>query len=246
MLTRQSTFAGMVFAAAALLAPGLARGAGQSLDLQFTGVGDSIIDPYVVLFSSTPGVETFEGFGLLQTDSDWFIDAALILSPTGSSQTTPAALQTNTPINGFVIVGVHPATGTQGITLGVSPAVAAVIEGESYAELTAPLSTSFPSEATVVASLQSPSPTVITAVLGAFGTPIAATDATALINPNDGSGDLVDFSNGTLNGSVSSTLVTIGTPGVPLPSAAWMALIMLGLLATISVLRAKLRPATTA
>jgi len=246
MLTRQSTLAGLIFAAAALLAPGLARGAGQSLDLEFTGITNSIIDPYVVLFSSTPGVETFEGYGLLQTIPTGSSTQALILSPSASSQTTPPTLQTNTPINGFVLLGVYPPTGTQGISIGVSLDAAGAIEGETYAELTAPLSGTIPSEATVVASLESPSPTVITAVLGAFGTPIAATDSVALISPNDGTGDLVEFSDGTLNGSVSSTLVTIGTPAVPLPSAARMALIMLGILATISVLRSKLGATTRA
>jgi hypothetical protein len=242
MLTRSSIFAAMLFAVAFVFAPGLARGATQSLDLQFTGVTDSIVDPYVVLFSSTPGVETFEGYGLLQTIPTGSSSQALILSPAASSQTTPATIQTNTPIDGFVLIGVYPPTGTQGISLGVSPTGAAAIEGESYTELTAPLSPTFPSEATVVASLESPSPAVITGVLGAFGTPIAAMDAIALINPNDGSGDLVDFSDGTLNGSVSSTLATTGSPAVPLPSAAWMALIMVGALATVSMFRAKLRP----
>lgn len=241
MLTRPSLFTAMLVAVTGVFAPGLARGAETSLSLQFADITTSIVDPFVLLYSSAPGTETFEGFGELQTIPTGASTQSLVLLPSTSSQTNPAGIQGSTPIDGFVIVGVYPPTGTQGVAVGVSPTFAGAIEGETYTQLTAPLSPLIPSEADTVAALENPTPTVISAVLAEVGAPIAANAAVALIAPNDGSGDLVDFSDGTLNGSFSSTLVTAVTPAVPLPSAAWMALMTLCALAAISSLRKKIR-----
>ena len=79
---------------------------------------------------------------------------------------------------------------------------------------------------------------MISTALGAFGTPLPSADAAGLINPNGGSADIIDFSDGTLNGGFTSSLITTGTtPVVPLPSAAWMALVTLGGLAALGAIR---------
>jgi hypothetical protein len=242
MLAKNTIVAGLVVSVASLIAPNFARGAGQSLSLQFSGVTESIVDPYVLLFSSPTDTETFEGFAALTTIPTGSSSQSLILSPTGSSQTNPTSLNTNTPIDGYVIVGVYPPSpGDQGITVGVSTIFAPTIQADTYAQLTAAISPLIPSESDVVAALENPSPTVISAVLSEVGTPIAANAAVALIFPN-GTGDLLDFTDGTPNGTVTSTLVTAGTgpTTVPLPSPAWAALTALLGLAALSILRKKI------
>jgi hypothetical protein len=242
MLAKHTIIAGLAISFASLLGPNFARAAGTSLTLQFSGVSHSIVDPYVMLFSSPTGTETFEGFATLQTIPTGSSSQTLVLSPTASSQSNPTDIQTNTPINGFVMMGVYPPSlGDQGVTVGVNTTFAPSIEGDTFAQLAAAISPLIPSESDVVAALESPTPADISAILGEVGTPIAADDAVAIINPN-GNGDLLDFTDAALNGSVTSTLVTTSGPStVPLPSAAWMALITLAALATISALRTRSR-----
>jgi hypothetical protein len=228
-----------------VMSPRHAAAASESLDLSFSGITSGISSDYALLFSSEPGTETFEGYAPLASIPTGSSTQSVTLTPESSSGTVPTSIETNTPIDGIVLVGVYDATEVPGVTVGVSTTFAASIEGESFSTVTAPISSLIPSESIVVGALESPSSTDLSAVLGYIGTPIASDSAVAII-PIGGSGDLVDFSDGTLNGTLSDSLSTTGTtpppppPGVPLPAAADSALAMLGVLAGASLLRRKI------
>lgn len=227
-----------------VMAPRHASAASESLNLSFSDISSGIVSDYALLFSSEPGTETFEGYAPLASIPTGDSTQSVTLTPESSAGTNPTSIETDTPIDGLVLVGVYGPIESQGVTVGVSPTFATSIEGESFSTVTAPISSLIPSESIVVGALESPSPTDLGAVLGYIGTPIATNAAVAII-PIGGSGDLVDFSNGTLNGSMSDTLTTTGNtppppPGVPLPAAADSALAMMGVLAGASLLRRKL------
>jgi hypothetical protein len=199
----------MLLASLGLVAFGLAvrADASSTLQMAFSGVSNSVVDDYVLLFSSvTPGVQTFEGYAPLAAIPAGGSTQSITISPAGVSQTVPTDIETNTPIDGVVLAGVYPSTGPTGVSFGVDGTYASGIEGESYATLVAGISPLIPDEADVVAALESPSPTVISDVLSEIGTPIAANDAAAIVALGD-NGELVDFSNGTANGGFSATAV---------------------------------------
>jgi len=216
----------------------------NTIDLTFTNVASPISSAFISLFSTNGSLASFDGYAPLQAIPAGGSTQTVVLNPAAESTTVPAGLGGVSP-DLFAIAGVYTSgTGdaaVQGLTVGVNTTEAAALNGLSYTQ-------AFPagthSEAQVVAFLKNPDLSLLPISLQAYVNKFAGQLTPALISTDDGTGDLVNFSNATISGTVNATLgtATVGPPvsSVPLPSAAWSGLALLSGLAGIAALRRKL------
>jgi hypothetical protein len=230
----------------AIFAARAAHAASTSVTLDFENVLQPMSGDYVSLVSGTGTNQVFEGFAKLANVSAGTSTQSVIISPASQSQTDPADINDTTPITGIAFFGVYttPQDAT-GLTIGVNATEAGVLEGETYAQLTA--GTSAPAESVVVAGLESPPAGDVDIVLGYVGTALGGYSNATI--PVGGIGTMVDFSDGTFNGDAMVSEGPTpggssggGTPIVPLPSAETSSLMMLGLLGSVAVTRRRIGP----
>lgn len=208
------------------------------VNLTFDSVPFTISSAYVVLYSINGTTPTFDGYAALSDIPVGHSTQQVVYSPSADSQTVPADLGGNSP-GFFGIAGVYTNGATQGLTVGIDTTEAAAVSGESFATA---FGTIIP-ESTIVGFLQNPpAPTLLNAALQQYVNGFSGQIGPDLISTDNGTGDLVNFSNATVSGTANATIgnVIIGGPGpstVPLPSAAWSGLMMLAGLAGISALR---------
>ncbi|MGA3065768.1 MAG: hypothetical protein ABSF29_02855 [Tepidisphaeraceae bacterium] len=209
------------------------------MTLDFDGVTNPISGDYAALFSS--GLSTFQGYLTLAPIPAGDSSQKFIISPAADSQSNPADANDTAAITSFALVGVYTNSDSgQGLSLGVNDTDASAAEGLTYSEVFAgaPLT-----EAQLDADLLNPPAGAANLILeNDLNTSISFGAGPGILL--GGTGDIVDFSSGTLNGAVggaASTAVVGGGPSaVPLPSAAWMGLFTLGVLGSITVLRGRL------
>jgi hypothetical protein len=200
------------------------------IDLSFSNVTAPISSAYVALFSINGDLADFDGYAPLQNIPAGAgpFKQQIVYAPASVSQTVP----TDVPSPGlFGIAGVYTSgTGdatVQGLTVGIDSDEATGLEGESYTEA---FPSDAPPESEVVAFLQNPNLSILPESLQAYVDGFAGQIEPALISTDDGTGDLLNFSDASISGTVTGTIGNIiistpptggGTSGVPLPRANW-------------------------
>jgi hypothetical protein len=223
-----------------VIAPRFASATSEEINLSFTGVTDPVSSDYVALFSGTSSGVTFDGYASLADIPTGDSQQSVVFSPPTSSTVQDFGGVTPTFIG---LAGVYTAGDNTGVAVGVNTTTAATLETETYSQDFAPLGEP---EAELVDFLESPNLSLLPTSLADFVNGFSGQLTPAVISLDGTDGTLVDFSDGTANGSASAAISLISSPGgggtsaVPLPAAALMALPLMAILAGAKVLRRKI------
>jgi PEP-CTERM motif len=211
-LASRNTWLALAIAALPVF-PQIAQANEITLNLNFQNIVDPIGADYVGLFTGDPGTSNFDFAGVAALAPIPVGDSSqsIIIGPAAISQTLPADLN---DITGIAFLGVYdPTSADPGLTIGVAASAASNYLGKSYA---AAFPESSITEATAVTGL-------LASDINTVGTvPVIPDDENYGFKIGD-PGEFINFSDGTVGGTLTTALA-------PVPEPPTIALLAAGLL----------------